>query len=123
MASDSGPFPCPVCSGPTKVSNTSLVSSGMQIRRYRKCLDCSKTFTTLEVLGAVSPRVGIDVAGLVDPQVCNRCGHQYAYVWSAPDALWNQIADGRSHLCIPCFEYEAESHGLMVTFRAVGGQP
>lgn len=45
-------FPCPLCHGPSRITNshTRLISHGYQRVRYRKCKDraCKRRFSTLQ---------------------------------------------------------------------------
>jgi len=49
---------CPYCSAQeTKVVDSRLVDSGVQVRRRRECVECTERFTTYETAELMLPRI------------------------------------------------------------------
>ena len=49
------------------------------------------------------------------PERCQSCDRRYAYVWSAPKALWNRIMGDESGLrCIDCFDALLRDEDMLV---------
>lgn len=112
----SGSFICPHCGSDTTVYDTHQLYEGIAIRRYRKCVGCEQSCTTTELLHSANPVRGR--ARNPETETCVECSRPYAYIWAAPNHLWNEVSDGAPFLCADCFSRRAESLGYSIRIRA-----